>query len=156
MTGPRSLRWLINLIGCTLLPFWLAACGTMPPLEQQYISIQRNDFRVHHLTRQAFVDMWGPAEYTLRQMMQFFPLEDGSYKPRTRVPVGEIPPGWNTGVVYEPAVFLAYPNQSALVVFVDDILVYHETLSPQELHALGRTWAYENRYNSSLQGQASR
>jgi hypothetical protein len=128
----------------------------MPPLDQQRADIQRHDFRAHHLTRQAFDQTWGPAAYSLREMMQFFPLEDGSYKPRTRVPVGETPPGWTNAVVFEPAVFLAYPNQSSLVVFVDDVLVYYETMSPQDLHALGKTWAYESQYNTRLQGPASR
>ena len=81
-------------------------------------------------------------------------MKDGSLVPRSRVSVGEAPPGWEAGVDAGEALFLAYPDRGWLVVFLDEVFVYREALSGEKLHEIGRTWAHEDKFRTSIEKQA--
>ena len=97
------------------------------------------------LSPQAFVETWGEPTYAHQEDMQFYPVENGNYVPRFRVPVGEWPRGWDSTIVSEEARFLAYADRGELLGFVNDRLVYRERMSTEQIHAVGKMWQRESR-----------
>jgi hypothetical protein len=120
-------------------------------LEEQERHIRNDDLVLRKLEPRAFVRAWGEPTYQHMEFMPFFGMKDGSLVPRSRLPVGESPPGW--GAAYETgnALFLAYPDHGWLVVFLDESLIYREALSADKLHELGRSWAYEDKFKTNLE-----
>ena len=47
-------------------------------------------------------------------------------------------------------VYFAYPDRGWLLVFLDDLLVYKEELKAEELQAIAKAWAYEDRFKTRL------
>ncbi len=118
------------------------ACGLFrgPTLAEQKAQIMNGDIRVRVLTRQAFLETWGPAGYQHRQRTQFYPIKDGRWVPQFRVPLGEAPLHWDLSVRSEVGIFFGYPDRGELLGFIENRLVYREKLSPEEVHAIGLVW----------------
>lgn len=148
----------------TALP-WLAAAGLtvlllgtgcsltrMPSLNEQAARIASQDIRLGELTREAFLQAWGRPTYQLRQRTQFYPVRDGNLIPQFRVPLGEAPDGWEPAIMSEEAVFYGYDERGELLGFIDNRLVFREQLSPEEIHAIGKSWAYNRQFRTSLEG----
>ncbi len=144
-----AMVWSVGLIGGLSLVL-LSGCIGMP-LEEQERHIRNDDLVLRKLEPRAFVRAWGEPTYQRMEYMPFFGMKDGSLVPRSRLPVGESPPGW--GAAYEAgnALFLAYPDHGWLVVFLDESLVYREALSADKLHELGRSWAHEDKFKTKLE-----
>jgi hypothetical protein len=87
------------------------------------------------------------------EFMPFFGMKDGSLVPRSRLPVGASPPGWEAGVDAGEALFLAYPDRGWLIVFLDETFVYREELTPDKLHEIGRSWAHEDKFRTKIELQ---
>jgi len=119
-------------------------------MKQQERLIERNTLLIRQLTAPAFVNVWGKPTYHHTEFTQFFVMRDGSMVPRSRVPLGEAPAGWETGAEVDEGVFLAYPDRRWLLVFVDEVLVYREELSSEQLHAVGKAWEHEERFRTRL------
>lgn len=83
-------------------------------------------------------------------------MPDFSMIPRSRVPSGETPRGWNAGVHAGEGVFFAYPTRGWLLVFISDHLVYKEQLKPDDMNALVKAWAYEERFKTRIDGASNR
>ncbi len=126
-------------------------CSSLPSLEEQERRIRENDLALHQLTPRAFVGVWGPPTYHRSEFMQFFRMKDGSLIPRSRLAIGEPPRGWEVGIEAGNGLFLAYPDKGWLVVFFEEKLVYREALTATQLHALGRSWQYEDKFRSKLE-----
>ena len=73
--------------------------------------------------------------------------------PRSRLAVGEAPPGWEALFDAGEGLFLAYPDRGYLIVFMDEIFVYREELSAEKLHEIGRTWAHEDKFRTKIELQ---
>jgi hypothetical protein len=132
----------------------LAACGppfVLPPLEHQKRSVASGEIRLHALSSQAFLEVWGQPTYVYRGKTQFFPLESGNFIPRFRVPTGEPPPGWNSTTVLEEALFLAYADQGEVLGFIDNRLVYREQLPAEQVLAVVQQWKIEERSRTGLE-----
>jgi hypothetical protein len=125
-------------------------CISMPSMEQQELMIQGNTILVHQLTAPAFVHVWGKPTYHHAEYSSFFVMRDHTMVPRSRVPLGESPAGWESGMDAEEGVFFAYPDRGWLLVFVGEELVYREELKAEQLHALGKSWQHEDRFKSRL------
>lgn len=123
----------------------------MLPMKQQERLIGNNTLLIRQLTAPAFVSMWGKPAYHHTEYSQFFVMRDRSMVPRSRVPVGEAPAGWETGAEADEGVFFAYPDRGWLLVFVDEVLVYREALSSEELHSLGKAWQHEEQFKTRLE-----
>jgi hypothetical protein len=137
-----------------MLALMLAACGPpfiLPPLEHQNRSIAKGEIRLHALSSRAFLETWGQPTYAHRGLTQFFPLESGNFIPRFRVPTGEPPSGWNTTVVLEEALFLAYADRGELLGFIDNRLVYRERLPAEQVLAVVKQWKTEERSRTELE-----
>lgn len=113
--------------------------------------VQRNELRFLTLTSRAFLETWGPATYEHRELTQFFPVANGNYIPRFRVPVGEPPPGWHDAAVAGEGYFLGYVDRGELLGFLDDRLVYRERMSAEQLRAIGKMWQYESQFKTGLE-----
>ncbi len=129
------------------------ACGmfSMPKLEEQRARIRNNDLAYHQITSQAFLDTWGKPTYQHRELTQFFPVENGAWVPRFRVPLGEPPEGWLSSVQAGPGHFLVYADRGELLGFLDDRLVYRETVSADQVMAIKKLWDREALFRSSLE-----
>lgn len=148
----RTLVWIIHrpLIALSLIVTFVA-CSIMPSLEEQKRSVQQNDIRVHYLTPRAFVEVWGKPTYTHQQFSQFFVMKDGSLIPQSRLSLGESPQGWETGLEAGDALFVGYADQGWFLVFFEDRLVYRESMPAAKIHALGKTWKYEEQFKTRLE-----
>jgi hypothetical protein len=121
------------------------------PLAEQERKIRNNELPLRKLEPRAFVRAWGTPTYQHMEFMPFFGMKDGSLVPRSRVPVGTAPPGWEAGVDAGEALFLAYPDRGWLLVFLDETFVYREELSADKLHEIGRAWAHEDKFRTKIE-----
>ena len=138
---------------CTVLVVALGAtigCSVMP-LELQEQHVRNNELLLHQLTPRAFVGAWGEPAYQHTEFMQFFGMKDDSLMPRSRLPSGEPPRGWEAHMEAGDALFLVYPDHGWLVVFLEERLAYREELTAAQLHMLGRSWKYEERFRSRFE-----
>ncbi len=131
------------------------SCSVMPPLEEQERHVRDNELVLHQLTPRAFVGAWGAPTYQHVEFMQFFGMKDDSLMPRSRLPSGEPPRGWEGLIEAGDALFLAYPDHGWLVVFFEERLVYREALTAAELHELGRSWHHEDKFRSRFEVPAA-
>jgi hypothetical protein len=130
----------------------MSGCTSLSLAEQEQ-KIRNNDLILRKLEPRAFVRAWGMPTYQRMEFMPFFGMKDGSLVPRSRLPVGASPPGWEAGVDAGEALFLAYPDRGWLIVFLDETFVYREELSPDRLHEIGRTWAHEDKFRTKIELQ---
>lgn len=140
-----------GLLGLALL----SGCGGLPPLDEQAQHIRNNNLELRKLEPRAFVRAWGEPTYQREEFMPFFGMKDGSLVPRSRLSLGESPPGWEIGIDAGDALFLAYPEHGWLVVFLDEVFVYREALSAEQLHELGRKWQHEDKFRTRLDNPPS-
>ena len=140
--GLIAVYGLLVMSGCTGLS-----------LAEQEQKIRNNDLILRKLEPRAFVRAWGMPTYQRMDFMPFFGMKDGSLVPRSRLPIGASPPGWEAGVDAGEALFLAYPDRGWLIVFLDETFVYREELSPDKLHEIGRTWAHEDKFRTKIELQ---
>ena len=130
----------------------MSGCTSLSLAEQEQ-KIRNNDLILRKLEPRAFVRAWGMPTYQRMEFMPFFGMKDGSLVPRSRLPVGASPPGWEAGVDAGEALFLAYPDRGWLIVFLDETFVYREELSPDKLHEIGRSWAHEDKFRTKIELQ---
>ena len=130
----------------------MSGCTGLSLAEQEQ-KILNNDLILRKLEPRAFVRAWGMPTYQRMEFMPFFGMKDGSLVPRSRLPVGASPPGWEAGVDAGEALFLAYPDRGWLIVFLDETFVYREELSPDKLHEIGRSWAHEDKFRTKIELQ---
>ena len=131
------------------------SCSGMPALEEQERHVRNNELVLHQLTPRAFVGAWGMPTYQHTEFMQFFGMKDDSLIPRSRLASGEPPRGWEGLIESGDSLFLAYPDRGWLVVFFDERLVYREALTAAQLHELGRSWQYEDKFRSRFEKPAT-
>ncbi|MDF0677392.1 MAG: hypothetical protein P0120_24105 [Nitrospira sp.] len=122
----------------------------MPTLEQQEQLVQANNLVLDQITTRAVVNVWGKPPLYHSEFTYFFVMPDYTVIPRSRVTTGEAPRGWKAGVDTGEGVYFAYPDRGWLLVFLNDHLVYKEELKAEELHALAKSWAYEDRFRTRL------
>ncbi len=127
------------------------ACSGIPPIDQQKRLVQEGNFRIQQLTPQAFVDTWGEPTYTHQQFTHFFGMQDGRLIPQARMALGESPQGWETGLAAGDALFLAYADRGYYLVFLEGALVYHEAMTAEKVHAVGKAWKYESQFKTRLE-----
>lgn len=127
-----------------------AGCKGMPTLVEQERLVRENNLMLERVTSRAVVNVWGEPPYYQSQFTQFFVMPDLSMIPSSRVALGETPRGWSAGVYAGEGVFFAYPDRGWLLVFLDEQLVYKEELKAEEMRALVKAWAYENRFKTRL------
>jgi hypothetical protein len=130
----------------------MSGCTSLSLAEQEQ-KIRNNDLILRKLEPRAFVRAWGMPTYQRMEFMPFFGMKDGSLVPRSRLPVGASPPGWEAGVDAGEALFLAYPDRGWLIVFLDETFVYREELTPDKLHEIGRSWAHEDKFRTKIELQ---
>jgi hypothetical protein len=128
-----------------------AACSGLPSFDQQKRLVQDGDFRIHQLTPRAFVETWGQPTYIHEQFTHFFGMKDGRLIPQARMALGESPQGWETGLEAGEALFLGYADRGRYLVFLDDALVYHEAMTAEKVHAVGKSWKYESQFKTRLE-----
>lgn len=148
-----ALRVMTRMFAMTvLLGFVVAtlACAG-PTLEEQKSQIRNNKIHFEILTVQAFLDTWGKPTYTHRERMQFYMLDDGNSLPGFRVPMGEAPQGWSTGIISEDSTFFGYPDRGELLGFVDGRLIYREQVPAAEIHSIAKMWAREDLFKTRLE-----
>ena len=132
----------------------MSGCTGLSLAEQEQ-KIRNNDLILRKLEPRAFVRAWGMPTYQRMEFMPFFGMKDGSLVPRSRLPIGASPPGWEAGVDAGEALFLAYPDRGWLIVFLDETFVYREELSPDKLHEIGRSWAHEDKFRTKIELQSA-
>jgi hypothetical protein len=130
----------------------VAGCKGMPTLQEQEQLVRANNLVFEHVTTRAVVNVWGKPPHHHSEFTQFFVMPDRSMVPRSRVVAGEVPKGWDAGVHAGEGVFFAYPDRGWLLVFLDEQLVYKEELKTEQLHAIVKAWAYEDRFRTRLDG----
>lgn len=130
----------------------IGGCKSLPTLEQQEQLVQANNLVLDQITTRAVVNVWGEPPLYRSEFTHFFVMPDFRIIPRSRVATGEAPKGWTAGVHAGEGVYFAYPDRGWLLVFLDDRLVYKEELKAEELQALARAWAYEDRFKTRLDG----
>ena len=135
--------WLIGLV--------LMACSGIPSLDQQKRLVQAGDLRLQQLTPRAFVETWGEPTYTHQQFTHFFGMPDGQLIPQARMALGESPQGWETGLAAGDAFFMTYADRGIYLVFLEGVLVYHEAMSAEKVHAVGKTWKFESQFKTRLE-----
>jgi hypothetical protein len=128
----------------------LAGCIGLS-LPEQERKIKNNELPFRKLEPRAFVRAWGMPTYQHMEFTPFFGMKDGSMMPRSRLPAGEAPAGWEATVDAGEALFLAYPDRGWLIVFLDEVFVYREALSAEKLHEIGRTWAHEDKFRTKIE-----
>jgi hypothetical protein len=147
----KALRVLCSV--CSLLALVHAGgCKGMPTLEQQEQLVRENNLVLDHLTTRAVVNVWGEPPHYRSQFTQFFVMPDFSMIPSVRVTSGETPRGWSASVHAGEGIYFAYPDRGWLLVFLDDRLVYKEELKAEEMRTLVKTWEYEDRFKTRLDG----
>lgn len=144
-----SMLYAAGSLVCVLV---MAGCQSLPPMGEQERLVQNKQLMVQQISPKAVVNVWGKPVYHHSEFTQFFVMPDKSMIPRSRVPIGEAPEGWEASFEAGEGVFLGYPEQGWLLVFFDDRLVYREELKPDKVHALGKTWEYEDRFKTRLDG----
>ncbi len=127
------------------------ACSGIPPLDQQKRLVQAGDLRIQQLTPRAFVESWGEPTYTHQQFTHFFGMPDGQLIPQARMALGESPQGWETSLAAGDAFFMAYADRGVYLVFLEGLLVYHEAMSAEKVHAVGKTWKFESQFKTRLE-----
>lgn len=138
---------------CSLLVLVdVGGCKGMPTLEHQEELVRANNLVLEHVTTRAVVNVWGKPPHHHSEFTHFFVMPDRSLIPRSRVVAGEAPKGWDAGVHAGEGVFFAYPDRGWLLVFLEEQLVYKEELKAEQLHALVKAWAYEDRFRTRLDG----
>jgi len=150
--GQGSTRGALCIAGGVLYLLMMVGCQSMPPLGEQERLVQNKQLIVQQISPKAFVNVWGKPVYHHSEFTQFFVMPDKAMIPRSRVPIGEAPEGWEASFEAGEGVFLGYPEQGWVLVFVDDRLVYREELKADKVHALGKTWLFEDRFKTSLEG----
>ena len=130
------------------------SCSGMPSLEEQERHVRNNELVLHQLTPRAFVGAWGSPAYQRTEFMQFFGMKDDALIPRSRLAIGEPPPGWEIRIEAGDALSLAYPDRGWLVVFFEERLVYREALTAAQLHELGRRWQHEDKFRTRFESPA--
>jgi hypothetical protein len=123
----------------------------LPPLEEQKVQIQQDQVRLHAQSTQAFLETWGKPTYVQHENMQFYPVKNGNYVPRFRVPTGEVPRDWDSTIVSEDAYFFGYAERGELLGFVNDRLVYRETVPTEEVHAVAKMWKRESLFKTRME-----
>jgi hypothetical protein len=151
--SPLSIRPTVFLLVALLIGCSLAA---MPNLEIQKEQIRRHDLQLWKLTPEAFFEAWGPPAYVHEGSTQFYPQVDGQYVPSFRVPLGEVPKNWDSTVVTGLGRFFAYPEQGELLGFFDNRLAYREPMSGPQVHALGKAWAREQKFRTTIESDMVR
>lgn len=130
----------------------LGACApALLSLEQQKAQVRNGQLRVQMVTGRAILDVWGPPSYGHQEYTQFFSMQDGTYLPFFRVPLGEAPSGWDNAVVSGQAQFLAYADRGELLGFLEDRLVYRERMSAAQVHTIGKMWEKEARFKMQME-----
>ena len=150
---PSALHFLLAWFS---LSAWACALYSLPPLEVQKARILSDQITLKALTAQAFIEAWGEPTYAHGMSMQFFPVTDGNYIPRFRVPLGEVPPGWDNSVVSEPALFLGYADRGELLGFLEKRLIYREHLPAEQIHAIAAQWKREELFKTRLEAPPAR
>jgi len=130
----------------------VGGCKTSPTLDQQEQMVRANNLLIDQITTRAVVNAWGAPPHHHTEFANFFVMPDFSMIPRSRVPTGEVPKGWDAGVHAGEGVFFAYPARGWLLVFLDEHLVYKESLKPEELSAVVKAWSYQDRFKTRLDG----
>ena len=149
------------LLFAALVSFSLVQCQTigltLPPLEEQKAQIREDQIHLQSLSSQAFLETWGMPIYQHRERMQFYPVKNGNYVPRFRLPVGDVPPDWDSSIVSEEAYFLAYPDRGELLGFISDRLlygdrlVYREQMPAEKVHEVGKMWKRESLFKTRME-----
>lgn len=158
MTRSPSSHFRSTSVVGSSLALVLLLCGAcvLPPLDQQRDQILKGKVTLHRLSLRAFLGAWGPPTYEREEYTQFFVVEDGSYVPGFRVPLGESPKGWSSVAVSGEGRFLGYAERGELLGFLDDRLVYRERMAPADIHAVGEQWKREARFKTRLETPPSR
>ena len=154
--GREISRRVRSAAGSVLCVLVMIGCQSMPPLGEQERLVQNKQLTVQQISPKAVVNVWGKPVYHHSEFTHFFVMPDKTMIPRSRIAVGEAPDGWEAGVDAGEGVFLGYPEQGWLLVFFDDRLVYREELKSDKVHALGKTWEYEDRFKTRLDGAPPR
>lgn len=144
--------YLAYVCGVLLACGVLASCKSAPTLAQQERLVQENKLVLDQVTVRAVVNIWGEPAHFRSRFTQFFVMADQSMIPSSRVAAGETPKGWDAGVYAGEGVYFVYPDRGWLLVFHDDRLVYKEELKAEGMHSLLKTWAYEDRFKTQLDG----
>lgn len=143
-----------RLLGASLPAMILAgacSCSALPPLQEQTSHVLNHDIQLNRLTSEAFRQAWGPPTYEHRQRTQFYPVKSGNLIPQFRVPLGEAPDEWQASIVSQEGYFLAYAERGELLGFIEDRLVFHEQVPPDEVHAIGKAWANQRLFRTRLE-----
>lgn len=146
----RGMRY--PMAGILLGMLLVTGCQSLPPLGEQERLVQKKQFAVQQISPKAVVNVWGKPVYHHSEFTQFFVMPDKRMIPRSRVAIGEAPEGWEASFEAGEGVFLGYPDQGWMFVFLDDQLVYWEELKSDKVHALGKSWEFEDRFKTSLEG----
>jgi len=148
-SGQKIMRVFIGL-SCLLALVDLGGCKGAPTLEQQEMLVRADNLVLEQITTRAVVNVWGEPPHHHSEFTPFFVMSDRSMIPRSRVPTGEAPKGWDSAVHAGEGVFFAYPDRGWLLVFFDEHLVYKEELKPEQMQALVEAWNYEDRFKTRL------
>lgn len=151
LPSQKTVQGLLVVCGLLLLVD-VAGCKGMPTLQEQEQLVRANNLVLEHVTTRAVVNVWGKPPHHHSEFTHFFVMPDRSMIPRSRVVAGEAPKGWDAGVHAGEGVFFAYPDRGWLLVFLEEQLVYKEELKAEQLHTLVKTWAYEDRFRTRLDG----
>lgn len=145
--GSRGVGFSASLVFASLM-----ACSGMPTIGEQEQLVRANNLVLERITTRAVVNVWGKPPHHHSEFTYFFVMPDRTLIPRSRVVTGEAPKGWDAGVHAGEGVFFAYPDRGWLLVFLDESLVYREELKADQLDAIVKAWAYEDRFKTRLDG----
>lgn len=147
----KTLR-MMCVFGNVLALIAVVGCKGMPTLEEQERLVKSNNLVLDHVTTRAVVNVWGEPPHYRSLFTHFFVMSDQRMIPSMRVVAGETPRGWSAEVHAGEGLFFAYPDRGWLLVFLEERLVYKEELKAEELRTLVKTWAYEDRFKTRLEG----
>ncbi|MBH0182449.1 MAG: hypothetical protein HP490_12470 [Nitrospira sp.] len=151
----KTLR-MMCMFGNVLALIAVVGCKGMPTLEEQERLVKENNLVLDHVTTRAVVNVWGEPPHYRSQFTHFFVMSDQRMIPSMRVVAGETPRGWSAEVHAGEGLFFAYPDRGWLLVFLAEHLVYKEELKAEELRTIVKTWAYEDRFKTRLEGAPGR